>query len=85
METEKSKMELNSSLSPAAMREEIPKEMKAAHKFLEKGDFRRAKTIANSIAKMNRQVNLPEINKELKSLFEKIKMRRAEAGKRNSL
>ncbi len=81
METDKSKVGLDDSLSPAEMKEEIPKEIKAAHKFLEEGDFRRAKTIANSVAKMNRQVNLPGVNEVLKALFENIKVKRAEAMK----
>jgi len=84
METEKSKIGLKSSISPDEMKDAIPKEINAAYKFLEEGDFRRAKTIANSVAKMNRQVNLAGINDELKVLFEKIRMKRAGAGKRSS-
>ena len=84
METEKSKIGLKSSISPDEMKDAIPKEIKAAYKFLEEGDFRRAKTIANSVAKMNRQINLAGIDDELKVLFEKIRMKRAEASKRNS-
>jgi hypothetical protein len=83
METEKSKIGLKSSISPDEMKDAIPKEISAAYKFLEEGDFKRAKTIANSAAKMNRQVNLAGIDDELKVLFEKIRVKRAEASKRN--
>ena len=83
METERSKIGLKSSISPDEMKDAIPKEINAAYKFLEEGDFRRAKTIANSVAKMNRQVNLAGIDDELKVLFEKIRVKRAEASKRN--
>ena len=81
METEKSKVGLDSSLTPSEMEEEVPKELKAAHKLLEEGDYMRAKTIANSIAKINRQVDLPGIDEKLRILFEKIRMKRSEARK----
>lgn len=84
MDIGKSKMELESSLSPDEMKEEIPKEIRAAYKLLEEGDYRRAKTVVNSIARMNRQLNLPGIDEELKVLFEKVRLKRAEAGKTRS-
>lgn len=83
MDIEKSKIGLESSLSPDEMREEIPKEIKAAYKLLEEGDYMRAKTVANSIAKMNRQLNIPGIDEELKVLFERI--RRIKAKKTSAL
>ena len=82
METEESKLGLlGGLLNPAEMAEEIPKELKAAQKFLEEGDYMRAKTIANSIAHMNRQLNLPGIDEKLKVLFENTRIKRTEARK----
>jgi hypothetical protein len=86
MEAEKSKIGLLSGLiSPAEMEKEAPKELQAAHKLLEEGDYIRAKTIANSIARINRQLNIPKLDEELKVLFEKIRKKRAEARKTSSL
>jgi len=84
METEKSRLGLLSGLlSPAEMAEEIPKELKAAHKLLEEGDYMRAKTVVNSVASLNRQLKLPGIDEKVKVLFENIKIKRTEARKRN--
>jgi hypothetical protein len=86
METEKSTTGLLSGLiSPAEMEEEAPKELKAAHKLLEEGDYVRAKTVANSIARINRQLNIPGLDEELKVLFEEIRKKRVEARKTRSL
>lgn len=84
METERSQMGLTSNVSPAEMSEEIPKEIKAAHKFLDEGDYKRAKVIANSIARINRQINLPGVDEEVKVLLEKIREKRTEAMKRKT-
>jgi hypothetical protein len=84
MEIERSQMGLTSNVSSAEMSEEIPKEIKAAHKFLDEGDYKRAKVVANSIARINRQINLPGVDEEVKVLLEKIREKRTEAVKRKT-
>jgi hypothetical protein len=60
---------------------EIPGQFESAYKLLDEGDYKGAKSIANTIAKNNLWLDLPKTDEGLKTLFRKIRIKRTEARK----
>ena len=64
---------------PEELVDEVSNDLKKAHELLEKGDYRGAKKYANIVAAKTSLQGIPGVDDDLRVLFKKIKVRRAEA------